>query len=335
MKTILVTGAAGFIGYHTSELLAQKGYTVIGIDSLNEYYNVQLKRDRIAQLAPYDNFTFYQVDISDKPAFDKVFEDHKIDVVINLAAQAGVRYSLKNPYQYIDSNVVGFMNVLEACRNHKIEHLIFASSSSVYGSNQKIPFSVDDHTDHPISLYAATKKANEAMAHSYAALYNIPCTGLRFFTVYGPWGRPDMAYYLFTERISKGEPIHLFNNGNLSRDFTYVDDIVKTIDALIDKPPVSSPERIGADLDISQSFAPYRLCNIGNHKPVKLMEFVGILEELIDKKAIIENKPMQPGDMYETYADISHLTETVGFSPVVDIRTGLKKFVDWYKDYYK
>ena len=335
MRTILVTGAAGFIGYHMSALLCEHGHNVIGIDSLNAYYDVKLKQDRVAQLSSKDNFTFYQVDISDKANFDKLFTDHNIEVVINLAAQAGVRYSLKNPYQYIDSNVVGFMNVLEACRNFKIQHLIFASSSSVYGSNQKIPFSVDDHTDHPISLYAATKKANEAMAHSYAALYNITVTGLRFFTEYCPLGRPDMAYYLFTERIMKGEPIHLFNNGNLSRDFTYVDDIVKAIDALVEMPPASSPDRIGTTLDISESFAPYRLCNIGNHKPVKLMEFVGILEELIGKKAIIENKPMQPGDMYETYADISHLTETVGFSPVVDIRTGLKHFVDWYKEYYK
>ncbi len=335
MKNILVTGAAGFIGYHTSALLAGKGHNVIGVDSVNDYYDVQLKRDRIEQLADYDNFKFYEVDISDKPNFDQVFADNNIDIVINLAAQAGVRYSIENPYQYVDSNVVGFMNVLEACRNHKIEHLIFASSSSVYGANHKIPFNVDDHTDHPISLYAATKKANEAMAHSYAALYNIPVTGLRFFTVYGPWGRPDMAYFLFTDRIINGKPIQLFNNGDLRRDFTYIDDIVKAIDALIDKAPGASTASAGSSLAISESTAPYRLFNIGNHKPVPLLEFVSTLEELIGKKAVIENKPMQPGDMFETYADISHLKEAVGFSPEVDLRTGLEQFVNWYKSYYK
>lgn len=334
MKTILVTGAAGFIGYHLSSLLAANGYKVLGVDSLNSYYDVKLKSDRLKQLQHYGNFSFYNVDISDKVKFDQLFKENNIDVVVNLAAQAGVRYSIENPYQYIDSNVIGFMNVLEACRNFPVQHLIFASSSSVYGSN-KIPFSTDDHTDHPISLYAATKKANEAMAHSYAALYNIPATGLRFFTVYGPWGRPDMAYYLFTQRIINNQPIQLFNNGNLSRDFTYVDDIVKTIDALIGKPPVASPAKKGTILDISESFAPYKLYNIGHHKPVQLLEFVSILEELIGKKAIIENKPMQPGDMFETYADIDDLTAAVGFAPEVDIRTGLKLFVDWYKDYYK
>lgn len=335
MKTILITGAAGFIGYHTSALLSKLGFAVIGIDSLNDYYDVQLKKDRLAQLEVHENFSFYQVDISDKVNFDKIFEEHSIDVVINLAAQAGVRYSIKNPYQYIDCNVVGFMNVLEACRHNKVEHLIFASSSSVYGANSSIPFNVNDHTDHPISLYAATKKANEAMAHSYAALYNISVTGLRFFTVYGSWGRPDMAYYLFTDRIINSKPIQLFNNGNLRRDFTHVTDIVKTIHALIEKAPVATPERVGTVLDISESFAPYRIYNIGNHKPVKLLDFVNILEEHIGKKAIIEKKPMQPGDMYETYADISHLTQVVGFAPEVDLRTGLGQFVDWYKSYYK
>lgn len=334
MKTVLITGAAGFIGYHLSSLLSAEGYNVIGIDSLNNYYDVKLKNDRLAQLQQYNNFIFHNIDISDKVNFDRVFKENKIDIVINLAAQAGVRYSIENPYQYIDSNIIGFMNVLEACRNFPIEHLIFASSSSVYGSN-KIPFSTDDHTDHPISLYAATKKANEAMAHSYAALYNIPTTGLRFFTVYGPWGRPDMAYYLFTQRIMNNQPIQLFNNGNLSRDFTYVDDIVKTIHALINRQPVASPAKKGTILDISESFAPYKLYNIGHHKPVQLLEFVAILEDLIGKKAIIENKPMQPGDMFETYADIDDLTAEVGFAPEVDIQDGLKKFVDWYKFYYK
>ncbi len=334
MKTILVTGAAGFIGYHLSLLLSGKGHRVIGVDALNEYYDVKLKISRVNQLAAYKNFTFHQIDIADKANFDRLFVDSKIDIVINLAAQAGVRYSIDNPYQYIDSNIVGFMNVLEACRNFPVEHLIFASSSSVYGSNN-IPFSTADHTDHPISLYAATKKANEAMAHSYAALYDIPTTGLRFFTVYGPWGRPDMAYFLFTNSILHNRPIQLFNNGNLSRDFTYIDDIVKTIDALIDKPPVAAPAKKGTVLDISDSFAPYKLYNIGNHKPVQLKEFVQVLEGLIGKKAIIEYKPMQPGDMFETYADIDDLTQTVGFAPSVDINTGLKAFVDWYISYYK
>lgn len=333
MNTVLVTGAAGFIGFHLCSLLSGKGYNVIGIDSLNDYYDVQLKKDRLAQLEGFDNFKFQQIDISNKERFDRLFIDNKIDVVVNLAAQAGVRYSIENPYQYIDSNINGFMNVLEACRNYPVKHLIFASSSSVYGSN-RIPFSTDDHTDHPISLYAATKKANEAMAHSYAALYNIPTTGLRFFTVYGPWGRPDMAYFLFTERIINNKPIQLFNNGNLSRDFTYVDDIVKTIDALIVLPPAAAPAKKGTILDISESFAPYKLYNIGNHKPVPLMEFVNTLEDLIGKKALIENKPMQPGDMFETYADIEDLTAAVGFAPVVDINQGLKLFVDWYKSYY-
>lgn len=322
MKTILVTGAAGFIGYHLSKMLCIHGCHVIGIDSLNAYYDVALKNDRLQQLASIDNFSFYKIDISDKKAFDELFKEHKIDVVINLAAQAGVRYSIKNPYQYIDSNINGFMNVLEACRNNSIEHLIYASSSSVYGLNSKIPFSTDDNTDHPVSLYAATKKANEVMAHSYATLYKIPCTGLRFFTVYGPWGRPDMAYYLFTDSIINNKPISLFNNGDLRRDFTYVDDIVAGITALINKVPVSD------------NGIPYKLYNIGNHKPVALLEFVSVLENLIGKKAIIDFKPMQPGDVYETYADIEALTKDVGFVPQTDISTGLEYFVNWYKKYY-
>ena len=303
-------------------MLCIHGYHVIGIDSLNAYYDVALKNDRLQQLASIDNFSFYKIDISDKKAFDELFKEHKIDVVINLAAQAGVRYSIKNPYQYIDSNINGFINVLEACRNNSIEHLIYASSSSVYGLNSKIPFSTDDNTDHPVSLYAATKKANEVMAHSYATLYKIPCTGLRFFTVYGPWGRPDMAYYLFTDSIINNKPISLFNNGDLRRDFTYVDDIVAGITALINKVPV-----IDAGI-------PYKLYNIGNHKPVALLEFVSVLENLIGKKAIIDFKPMQPGDVYETYADIEALTKDVGFVPQTDISTGLEHFVNWYKKYY-
>lgn len=334
MKNILVTGAAGFIGYHMSVRLSKEGHNVIGIDSLNDYYVVQLKLDRLKQLEAYDNFKFYNIDISDKDKFHEVFSTHQIDVVINLAAQAGVRYSIINPYQYISSNIVGFMNVLEACRNFKVKHLVFASSSSVYGANTKIPFSTNDHTDHPVSLYAATKKSNEAMAHSYSALYNIPITGLRFFTVYGPWGRPDMAYFLFTRKIINNEPIELFNYGNMKRDFTYVDDIVNTIDKLIDIPPTASPDKKGTDLDIADSFAPYKIYNIGNHQPVELREFVSVLEDLIGKKALIQNMPMQQGDMLETYADIDDLTKTVGFAPHTNIREGLQQFVDWYKLYY-
>jgi len=314
--------------------LSKEGHNVIGVDSLNDYYDVQLKLDRLKQLEAFNNFKFYNVDISEKDKFHEVFSNHAIDVVINLAAQAGVRYSIINPYQYISSNIVGFMNVLEACRNFKIKHLVFASSSSVYGANTKIPFSTNDHTDHPVSLYAATKKSNEAMAHSYSALYNIPITGLRFFTVYGPWGRPDMAYFLFTRKIINNEPIELFNYGNMKRDFTYVDDIVNTIDKLIDIPPTASPDKKGTDLDIADSFAPYKIYNIGNHQPVELREFVSVLEDLIGRKAVIQNMPMQQGDMLETYADIDDLTRMVGFAPHTNIREGLQQFVDWYKLYY-
>lgn len=324
METILVTGAAGFIGFHLSVALCKMGYSVIGVDSVNDYYSVSLKEDRLAVLKPYENFTFYKVNISDKISFDQLFKDHAIDIVINLAAQAGVRYSINHPYQYIDSNINGFMNVLEACRNFGVKHLIYASSSSVYGGNTKIPFSTDDNTDSPVSLYAATKKANEVMAHSYSSLYDIPCTGLRFFTVYGSWGRPDMAYYLFTDAILKGKPISLFNHGDLRRDFTYIDDIVSGIVALLHHAPADDVKGI-----------PYKLYNIGNNQPVQLMEFVATLEELIGKKAIVEYKPMQPGDVYETYAEIDALAADVGFSPKTDIKEGLKVFVDWYKDYYK
>lgn len=322
MSTILVTGAAGFIGFHLSALLCKLGNVVIGVDSLNDYYDVSLKNNRLAQLKEWHNFTFYKIDISDKPELDRIFEEKKIDIVINLAAQAGVRYSIKNPYKYIESNIHGFMNVLEACRNYSVGHLVYASSSSVYGANSKIPFSTSDSTDQPVSLYAATKKANEAMAYSYASLYNIPCTGLRFFTVYGPWGRPDMAYFLFTEKIIKQLPIQLFNNGNLRRDFTYIDDIINAIVKLIDKKP-------------SGNGAPHKLFNIGNNKPVELHHFVKVLEDNIGKKAIVEYMPMQQGDVYETYADINDLADYIDFKPKTNIEDGLANFVDWYKRYYK
>lgn len=334
MKTVLVTGAAGFIGFHMSKLLCELGYKVIGVDSINDYYDEQLKNDRVKELEPFEHFSFSKVNIDDKAALDALFERDNISIIINLAAQAGVRYSIKNPYKYIESNIAGFMNILEASRNFDVTHLIYASSSSVYGANVKIPFNTDDRTDHPISLYAATKKANELMAHSYSELYNIPVTGLRFFTVYGPWGRPDMAYFSFTKNIIEGNPIKLFNNGDMMRDFTYVDDIVKTISLLLDKPPVADETKKGRELNTSESFAPYALYNIGNNKPVNLKYFVETLENLIGKKAVIEYMPMQQGDMYKTYADIDALIEKTGYEPEVDIRSGLEKFVSWYKSYY-
>lgn len=334
LKNVLITGAAGFIGYHLSDLLCKQGHRIIGVDSLNGYYELSLKLDRLKLLEKYDNFSFYKIDISHKDKLNEVYTANDVDVVINLAAQAGVRYSMENPMQYIESNVVGFMNILEACRNYGVEHLIFASSSSVYGANASKPFNTNDHTDHPISLYAATKKANESMAHSYAALYDIPVTGLRFFTVYGPWGRPDMSYYLFTDKIINNKPIQLFNEGNMRRDFTYVDDIVQAISLLVEKPPRAKPEKKGTQLNISESFAPYKLYNIGNNNPEELKHFVSVIEKEVGKKAIIENKPMQMGDMLETYADVDDLIADVGYKPKVPIEEGLKQFVQWYKTYY-
>lgn len=334
MKNILVTGAAGFIGYHLSSLLCAQGHKVVGVDSINDYYDIRLKQGRLRELEPFENFVFVKLDISDREAVEQLFAEFKFDIVINLAAQAGVRYSIENPYQYTQSNVTGFINILEACRHNDIEHLIYASSSSVYGANSKVPFSPDDQTDHPVSLYAATKKANEVMAHSYASLYNIPVTGLRFFTVYGPWGRPDMAYFLFVDAIVNDRPIKLFNNGDMMRDFTYVDDIVKSISLLLDKAPKPDPEKKGTFLKSSESYAPYRVYNIGNNSPVNVKDFLSIIEELVGKKAKIENKPMQPGDVYKTYADIDSLVAVTGHTPEIDIRTGLGHFVDWYLSYY-
>lgn len=335
MKKILVTGAAGFIGYHVSKKLSDLGHQVIGIDSVNDYYNIQLKHDRVAQLTGKPNFSFIELSICDKEKLDKLFEEHRFEIVINLAAQAGVRFSIDKPYNYLDSNVLGFTNILEACRRFPVQHLIFASSSSVYGANVKVPFEENDSTDHPLSLYAATKKANETLAHSYAALYSIPSTGLRFFTVYGPWGRPDMAYYSFTESIINGKTIKVFNNGDMRRDFTYIDDIVNVIALLVDKQPTANPDKVGNALKPSESYAPYKVYNIGNNKPVRLLEFINILEELIGKKAVMENLPLQKGDMLETYANIDALSKEVGYTPQIDIRTGLSHFVNWYKEYYK
>ncbi len=320
---IILTGAAGFIGSHLAKRLLENGCEVVGIDNINDYYDVNLKYHRLSLLEKYGSFTFIRCDISNKDELNRVFEEHKADVVINLAAQAGVRYSIENPQVYIDSNVIGFFNILEACRNNPVKHLVYASSSSVYGNSDKIPFSVDDRVDNPISLYAATKKSNELMAYTYSHLFGIPATGLRFFTVYGPAGRPDMAYFSFTKKILAGEPIKLFNYGELERDFTYVDDIVEGIMNII---PTVPEEKNGARA---------KVYNIGNNKPVALKEFVSALEDAIGVKAKIEYLPMQPGDVYRTYADISELERDFGFRPQTDIRTGLKKFAEWYKEYYK
>ncbi len=332
---VLVTGCAGFIGYHMSTYLLNNSYQVIGIDNINDYYEVQLKQDRIKILQNYRGFMFRKINIKHKPNICKLFEEYKFDYVIHLAAQAGVRYSITNPYAYIDSNIIGFMNILEACRNFSVKHLIYASSSSVYGGNKVTPFSTDHNVDHPVSLYAATKKSNELMAHTYSHLYGIPTTGLRFFTVYGPWGRPDMAYFSFTDSIIKDIPIKVFNHGNMERDFTYIDDIVEGIYKLIPLAPKPNQDWNEEEGKLSTSFAPYRIFNIGNNSPVKLERFISVLEEKIGKKAKKVYMDMQPGDVLKTYAEVSDLEETVGFKPATSIEDGLGKFVDWYKNYYK
>ena len=329
---ILVTGAAGFIGFHLSKRLLAENYHVIGVDNLNDYYDVRLKSERLKLLESNEKFTFYKVDLADAEGLNGIFASHSIPIVINLAAQAGVRYSLTHPHSYVHSNLVGFVNILEACRHYQVEHLLYASSSSVYGANTKTPFSTQDSVDHPVSIYAATKKANELMAHTYSHLFNTPTTGLRFFTVYGPWGRPDMAYYSFTKDIIEGNPIKVYNNGDMRRDFTYIDDIVEGIIKLLDQPPEPDPNR---DLDPSTSHAPYKIYNIGNNSPVRLMDFIQTLENLIGKKAKIEFLPMQPGDVKETYADITDLQKAAGFSPATPLEIGLGQFVDWYKKYHK
>jgi len=335
MSRILVTGAAGFIGFYLCEKLLQKGHEVYGIDNLNDYYDVNLKNERLARLTRHPNFQFERMSLEQQDALNNVFDKFQPDCVVNLAAQAGVRYSIENPSAYINSNLVGFGNILESCRHHKIGHLIFASSSSVYGANESTPFKTSDNVDHPVSLYAATKKANELMAHSYANLFNLPCTGLRFFTVYGPWGRPDMAYFSFTKAIIEGTPIPVFNNGDMQRDFTYIDDIVEGIIRLIPRPPAENKDWDRKIADPSSSFAPYKIYNIGNNNPVKLMDMIDILENAIGKKAIKDFKPMQPGDVPATFADISDLTRDVGFKPDTPLSLGLPKFVAWYKEFYK
>jgi UDP-glucuronate 4-epimerase len=329
---ILVTGAAGFIGFHLSKRLLAENFHVIGVDNLNDYYDVRLKKERLKLLESNMNFKFYQTDLADQESLNQIFKDHSIPIVINLAAQAGVRYSISHPHSYVHSNLVGYVNILEACRHFQVEHLLYASSSSVYGANTKTPFSTQDSVDHPVSIYAATKKANELMAHTYSHLFNIPTTGLRFFTVYGPWGRPDMAYYSFTKDIIVGNTIQVYNNGDMLRDFTFIDDIVEGIVKLLDHPPLPDSNR---SLDPSTSHAPYKIYNIGNNSPVRLMDFINTLEKLIGKKANIEFLPMQPGDVKETYADITDLQKAAGFSPATPLEIGLGHFVDWYKKYHK
>ncbi len=331
---VLITGSAGFIGFHLSKLVLEKGFEVIGIDNLNDYYDPKLKEDRLDILKRSPNFVFHKVDLKDKEDVDRVFEEYRPEYVINLAAQAGVRYSLKNPYAYVDSNLVGFVNILEACRKYPVKHLIYASSSSVYGGNKTVPFSTKHNVDHPVNLYAATKKANELMAHVYSHLYNIPTTGLRFFTVYGPWGRPDMAYFSFTKNIIEGKPIQVFNYGNMERDFTYIDDIVEAVYRLLDFIPKTNPDWDETKDDISSSFAPYKIYNIGNNNPVKIEKFIEILEEKIGKKTIKEYVDMQHGDVLRTYADISDLERDICFRSKTSIEEGLEKFVNWYKEYY-
>ncbi|SDZ46812.1 UDP-glucuronate 4-epimerase [Evansella caseinilytica] len=333
MKT-LITGAAGFIGMYISQRLLEEGFFVVGIDNLNDYYDPQLKNDRLLELQGYENFEFHKMDLIERERLQQLFLDKEITHVINLAAQAGVRHSLKNPHVYIESNLVGFTNLLEACRAGNVEHLIYASSSSVYGANRKMPFSTSDEVNHPVSLYAATKKANELLAHSYSHLYSIPTTGLRFFTVYGPWGRPDMAYFSFTKNIVEGKTIKVFNHGEMMRDFTYIDDIVDGVVGLLEQPPQADPNWDREHPVASTSYAPYKIYNIGNNQPVKLMDFIETLEKHLGIKAKKEFLPMQPGDVLATYADIDDLKEAAGFHPSTTIEEGLRKFVDWYKEYY-
>ena len=331
---ILVTGAAGFIGMHLSKVLLERGDEVVGIDNLNDYYDVQLKHDRLKLLEDYDNFTFLKMDMADRDAMDGLFRKHGFNKVMNLAAQAGVRYSLENPHAYVDSNLVGFVNILEGCRHTNVEHLVYASSSSVYGANTNMPFSVHDNVDHPVSLYAATKKSGELMAHTYSHLYGLPTTGLRFFTVYGPWGRPDMSPSLFAGAILRGEPINVFNEGKMQRDFTYIDDIVEGVVRVIDKVAEPAPEFDTASSDPATSYAPYRVYNIGNNEPVQLMEFIQTIENAVGKKAEMNMLGMQDGDVVATYADIDSLFDAVGFKPSTLLKDGIEKFVDWYKDYH-
>lgn len=332
---ILVTGAAGFIGMHLSKRLLERGDEVVGIDNLNDYYAVQLKHDRLKQLEGFEKFTFIKMDMADREAMAALFKEQQFNRVMNLAAQAGVRYSLENPLAYVDSNLVGFANILEGCRHNKVEHLVYASSSSVYGSNTDMPFSVHDNVDHPVSLYAATKKSGELMAHTYSHLYDLPTTGLRFFTVYGPWGRPDMSPSLFAGAIMRNEANNVFNEGKMQRDFTYIDDIVEGVIRVIDKVAEPNEAYDKSSPDPATSYAPYRIYNIGNNEPVELMEFIETIENAVGKKAEKNMMGMQDGDVVATFANIDALIEAVGFKPATPLKDGIQKFVDWYKEYHK
>ncbi|MCF6187224.1 MAG: NAD-dependent epimerase [Desulfobulbaceae bacterium] len=335
IKKILVTGAAGFIGHNLSKRLLADGRTVVGLDNLNTYYDPELKKSRLAELMNHEQFKHADFDMADREKMEKLFEREQFDGVVNLAAQAGVRYSLINPSSYVDTNLVGFVNILEGCRHTNVKHLLYASSSSVYGANTKMPFSVHDNVDHPVSLYAASKKAGELMAHSYSHLFNLHTTGLRFFTVYGPWGRPDMALFLFTKAILEGRPIDVFNNGNMERDFTYIDDIVEGVVRLIDTIPQANPDWSGDQPDPATSYCPWRVYNIGNNSKEKLMRYIEVLEDCLGKKAEKNFLPMQDGDVPATYANVDDLVREIDFKPATTIEEGVKNFVDWYRGYYK
>lgn len=335
MKPVLLTGAAGFIGYHVAKRYLEAGRTVVGIDDLNDYYDVALKESRLDNLAPHANFAFRKIDLADRAAIEDLFRTHAFGTVIHLGAQAGVRYSLENPHLYVKSNVEGFLHILEGCRHNPVEHLLYASSSSVYGAVTQMPFSVHQNVDHPVSLYAATKKSNELFAHCYSHLYRIPCSGLRFFTVYGPWGRPDMALFLFTRAILAGEPIKVFGCGRMMRDFTYIDDVVEGIVRLAAEPAQGNPAWDSRAPDPGTSAAPFRVYNIGNHEPVQLLHLIEVLEACLGRKAVKEFLPLQPGDVPETYADVDDLAAATGYAPSTPIAVGVERFVRWYRDYYR
>lgn len=335
MKNVLVTGAAGFIGFHVCSRLLRDGHQVVGLDNFSDYYDPQLKYARLQTIQNHPAFTFQRADLADRNTISEIFQNTSPSHVINLGAQAGVRYSITNPYPYIESNIVGFLNVLEGCRQNKVEHLVFASSSSVYGANTHMPFSTRDNVDHPVSLYAATKKANELMAHSYSHLYRLPCTGLRLFTVYGPWGRPDMSYFIFTKAILEGRPIDVFNQGNMQRDFTYVDDIVAGIVTVMNHTPKADPDWNSDSPTPESSYAPYRIYNIGNNAPVRLTAMIQVLENALGRQAVKNFLPMQDGDVPVTYADIDDLTAEIEFRPHTSLEEGLPRFVEWYRNFYK